>query len=157
MPATWWPDGEVAATIEYAVIVLGVKHIIVCGHSDCGAMKAVLHPKKVEHLPTVRNWLGRRVVSRRKSEVPDGEALRAITEQNVVAQLANLRTHSCVAAPLKRGVLTIHGWVYSIHTAEVDAWDEGRGRFVPLRIILSARPRNSRGLRWRAIEINRFF
>ena len=130
-------NGGVSATIEYAVQVLNVRHIIVCGHSDCGAMKGVLHPEMVAHLPTVKNWLAygevaRHIVREAYPNVPDEDVLQVLTEQNVVAQLNNLRTHPCVAAREITGNLSLHGWIYHIHSGHVDAWDSRLGRFVSI-------------------------
>jgi carbonic anhydrase len=130
-------NGGVSATIEYAVAVLGVRHIIVAGHSDCGAMKGVLDPDSLRELPTVKSWLGHGEVARRivKDNHPDltGEArMRMVTEENVLAQLDHLRTHPSVASAMARGQLGIHGWVYTIESGAVDAWDSTRERFVPI-------------------------
>jgi carbonic anhydrase len=129
--------GGVSATIEYAVSALNVQHIIVCGHSDCGAMKGTLHPEKVAHLPTVKTWLShgevaRHVVKENYPDLSEADALRVITEENVVAQLANLRTHPSVAARIARGTIGVHGWVYDFRTGHVSAWDQQRNRFVPI-------------------------
>jgi carbonic anhydrase len=137
VPSYGEASGGVTATIEYAVAVLNVKHIIVCGHSDCGAMKGVLHPEKVAHLPGVRNWLGygdvaRHIVKENYPDLPDEDILPVLTQQNVVAQLTNLRTHPCVAARVANGSLSLHGWVYHIHSGHVDAWDSGLRRFVSI-------------------------
>ncbi len=129
--------GGVSATIEYAVRALNIQHIIVCGHSDCGAMKGILHPEKVAHLPTVKTWLShgdvaRYVVKENYPDLSEEDAVRAITEENVVAQLANLRTHPSVAARLARGTIGVHGWVYYFRTGQVTAWDQQSNRFVPI-------------------------
>ncbi|MBC8167793.1 MAG: carbonic anhydrase [Bryobacteraceae bacterium] len=129
--------GGVSATIEYAVCVLRVKDIIVCGHSDCGAMKGVLNPDAVKELPTVKSWLAhgelaRRIVLENYPGVSGKEALEILTEENVIAQMEHLRTHPSVAASCVRGELRIHGWVYHIHSGRVDAWDESSSSFVPV-------------------------
>jgi carbonic anhydrase len=127
--------GGVSATIEYAIEVLNVRHVIVCGHTDCGAMKGVLYPEKVAALPTVRSWLAhgdraRRVVRHKYPDLNEQALMHAITEENVVAQLDNLRTHPSVAARLSTGDIALHGWVYHIRTGEVEAWDPAQSRFV---------------------------
>src|SRR5207247_452084 len=95
-----YPDaiGGVSATIEYAVGVLGVADVIVCGHTDCGVMKGVLNPEVVAPLPSVSAWLdyaqpARRVAEESKDQHPGSEFLLHLTECNVVNQLGNLRTH----------------------------------------------------------------
>jgi carbonic anhydrase len=130
-------NGGVSATIEYAVCVLNVAHIIVCGHSDCGAVKALLTPEKLEGLPTVKSWLAhgeraRRIVLENHSELKGDALVRALTQENIVAQLENLRTHPSVAARVARGALAIHGWLYEIPTGNVDVFDPVRRRFVPV-------------------------
>lgn len=128
-------NGGVSTAIEYAVMVLNVQHIIICGHSDCGAMKAVLNPDGLERMPTVRAWLRHCEVARSLVEQNcgcGGEHLGVLTEENVVAQLDHLRTHPSVAARLAGGQLAIHGWVYCIETSEILAYDARSGRFAPL-------------------------
>jgi carbonic anhydrase len=116
--------GGVSATIEYAVGVLEVPVVIVCGHTDCGVMKGALNPEALAAYPNVTHWL-------RYAKVDDQDLL-ALTEHNVVAQLNNLRTHPTVAARLKEGDLALHGWVYHIGPGTVTAYDEASERFLPL-------------------------
>lgn len=134
-------NGGVSATIEYAVMALNVKDIIVCGHSDCGAMKGVLYPELVEQMPNVKAWLRhadvvRQVMRENYSHLQGPELLRAAIEENVVAQIGNLHTHPSVAARLRRGDLRIHGWVYEIETGNVSAWDAETRSFRPLREVV---------------------
>jgi carbonic anhydrase len=128
-------NGGEGATIEYAVAALGVKDIIVCGHSHCGAMAGLLKPASVAALPSVAAWLGHAEATRRIMEENyghlDGAALLTATvEENVLSQLENLRTHPAVAAKMGRGELHLHGWVYKIETGEVFAYDDTTGQFV---------------------------
>lgn len=131
-------NGGVSTAIEYAVMALGVQHIIICGHSDCGAMKAVLNPQSLEGMPTVKGWLRHaevaRVVTAENYERCDCglEHLERLTEENVVAQLNHLLTHPSVAARVAAGQLFIHGWVYDIETSAIIAYDAQSGRFLPL-------------------------
>ena len=129
--------GGVSATIEYAVSALGVKYLIVCGHSDCGAMHGVITPAKIAHMPAVAAWLrhgelARRVVEENYPNLAGAEKLEAITKENVVAQIDHLRTHPSVASRCAAGKLELHGWFYRIETGEVEAYDGGRGQFVVL-------------------------
>jgi len=121
-----YPDaiGGVSATIEYAVGVLEVPMVIVCGHTDCGVMKGALNPEALEAYPNVTAWL-------RYAEVEHRDLL-ALTEHNVVAQLKNLRTHPTVAARLAEGDLALHGWVYHIGPGTVTAYDEESKTFQAL-------------------------
>jgi len=122
--------GGVSASIEYAVSVLQVPNIIVCGHSDCGAVKGMLNPKAVKKLPAVAHWLefGPKVDD--VAEIADPvERLRALTELNVLMQVENLKTHPSVAEKFKRKKLGLHAWVFDIETGLVRAWDQKAGQF----------------------------
>jgi carbonic anhydrase len=125
-----YPDaiGGVSATIEYAVGVLGVPDVIVCGHTDCGVMKGVVNPEAVAGLPAVSFWLNYAQPARAAAGTDD---ILAIAEHNVVQQLANLRTHPAVAKRLAEGDLTLHGWLYHIAEGEVHAYDQAEQRFIP--------------------------
>jgi carbonic anhydrase len=125
-----YPDalGGVSATIEYAVGVLRVPEVIVCGHTDCGVMRGALHPEALEAYPNVTAWLRYAHVERREAE-PSAEFLLALTEDSVVAQLKNLRSHPTVAARLEQGDLALHGWVYHIGPGIVTAYDEASQKF----------------------------
>ncbi|WP_421682900.1 carbonic anhydrase [Stutzerimonas urumqiensis] len=130
-------NGGVSTAIEFAVMALGVQHIIICGHSDCGAMKAVMNPETLERMPTVKAWLTHAEVAKKvvTENCPCGAAhdtLGVLTEENVVAQLDHLRTHPSVAARLASGQLFIHGWVYDIETCEIRAYDADAGDFRPI-------------------------
>jgi carbonic anhydrase len=129
--------GGEAASVEFAVAALRVQDVIVCGHTDCGAMTALLRPEAVRAMPAVAAWLShaeptRRVVRDNYGHL-DGEALvTKAVETNVLAQLDNLRTLPAVASRLERGDLELHGWVYDIETGEVHAYDPEGRQFVPV-------------------------
>jgi carbonic anhydrase len=127
--------GGTAAAIEYAVEVLKVKTIIVCGHTQCGAMQAVMNPDSVANLPLVRRWLGhtahvREIVMSRYHELSGEELLTAAVEENVLVQLENLRGFSFVNDRLERGELNVAGWVYKLQTGDVFTYDPGQEQFV---------------------------
>ncbi|MCL6501200.1 MAG: carbonic anhydrase [Pirellulales bacterium] len=129
--------GGEAATIEFAVAELGVKDVIVCGHSRCGAMNALLNLRLVEHLPAVRQWLThaeatRRIMCEKYGDRTGEAALTTAIEENVLVQLENLRTHPSVASGLARGQLKLHGWVYKIETGEVFAYQPQQGQFLSI-------------------------
>ena len=137
VPATGTDSDGISATIEYAVDVLQVKHAIVCGHSDCGALKAALDRKRLEPLPKSRRWLSHveGAFSHRQPLNPaDGDhaELGSLIRGNIVAQLHNLRAQPSVAKALVEGRLAVHGWYYDILTGHIEAWDELQRRFVPL-------------------------
>jgi carbonic anhydrase len=129
-------DG-VTATIEYAVEVLKVKHVIVCGHSDCGAMKAALNRQGLEKLPKARRWLDhvQAAFDHRQPLNPlDGShvELASLIRGNVVAQLMNLHAQPPVRNAVAAGRLTVHGWYYDILTGRIEKYDEAQKKFVPL-------------------------
>src|ERR1700744_1593966 len=104
--------GGVSAVIEYAVGALGVKHIVVCGHTDCGAMKALLEPESTKTMPTVTSWLknahaalsvAESLYERDQREGSDKTMLEELTEQNVLLQLQHLKTHPSVAGAMAVG------------------------------------------------------
>jgi len=127
--------GGSTATLEYGVSVLQVKDIIVCGHTDCGAMKALLHPENLQDLPAVKAWLQHagttvRIMKDHYSHLQGDELFSATIRENVLVQLDHLKTHPAVATRLRRGDLRLHGWVYSIGTGEVWVYDFEKKEFV---------------------------
>jgi carbonic anhydrase len=130
--------GGEAATIEYAISVLKVKDVIICGHSLCGAMGAILNPSSTNELPAVREFLYHaeataRIIKENYAHITDEQArLTATVEENVLVQLENLRTHPCVAAAVMRGDLKLHGWVYKFETGQVFAYQPDQGQFLPI-------------------------
>ena len=125
--------GGVTASIEFAVSALGVKHIVVCGHSDCGAMKGALNTSALTDLPHVQNWLehSRRAVEAVRAKHGDNpDSLEQVTEENVVQQMQHLRTHPAVLAKLSTGDVDLHGWVYNIEHGSIVAYDTESDSFV---------------------------
>ena len=128
-----YPDaiGGVSATVEYAIGVLRVPIVIVCGHTDCGVMKGAFNPAPLAVYPNVSAWLRYAQTPHQETE-PSAAALLAFTEQNVVAQLENLASHPAVAERLKEGDLSMHGWVYDIGAGTVTSYDAESRTFLPL-------------------------
>lgn len=129
--------GGMTASIEFAMAVLKVPHIVVCGHTECGAMKGAMDIEGLNGLPHVRQWLGYSkaavdVVDHLGRDKSADERMRMLLEQNVVLQLQHLRTHPSVASRLAAGEVTLHGWVYDIKTGGVSALDEATNSFVPV-------------------------
>jgi carbonic anhydrase len=130
-------SGGEAATVEFAVAALGVKDIIICGHSHCGAMKGLLEPDQVAALPAVASWLThaettRRIILDNYPELQGDRLLMATIQENVLVQLEHLRTLPSVASRLVGGDLRLHGWVYKIETGEVFAYHFDTGQFVEI-------------------------
>lgn len=130
-------DGSTAAAIEFAVKALQVKQVVVCGHSDCGAMKGLLNPDSLKELPSVARWLKRGGAEGLPADgslnhLSAAEALTALTEQNVIVQLKNLETHPSVAERLGSGSLHVLGWVYDIEHGQIRTYDNSLKKFVSL-------------------------
>lgn len=143
--------GGVSAAIEYAVEVLQVSDVIVCGHTHCGAMDAILSPERVSHLPFVARWLNESssiptLIEERYGHLEGEQRLTAAVQENVLAQLENLRTFKFVARRLEAGTLKMSGWVFKIATGDVFDYDPVSGQFLRLaggdreRSVLSSRP-----------------
>lgn len=136
-PSSTIPGG-VTASIEYAVAVLGIPDIIVCGHSGCGAMTAILNGKeKLAKLPAVARWLNYAdaAMASIDADHPSDSfeaRLSALIYENVLTQLDNLLTHPSVADAILNKQLRIHGWVYDIGSGKVDNYDARIQKFVPL-------------------------
>lgn len=129
-------SGEIA-TIEFALDGLGVKDIIVCGHSKCGAMMGLLKPSIVENLPAMKSWLQnaemtKRIVFDHYKHLEGDELLMATIQENVLAQLEHLKTHPVVATRLAKKDVRLYGWVYKFETGEIFQYDEHQQQFVPL-------------------------
>jgi carbonic anhydrase len=130
--------GGITATVEYAVSALEVKNVIVCGHTDCAVMKAILDPDQYNKLPAVKHWLEqaettRRIIRENYSDVTGSELLAATIRENVRVQLTHLTTHPAVAARLHRGAVQLYGWVYAIETGEMWTYDRSTNQFQALR------------------------
>jgi carbonic anhydrase len=146
VPAFTASDGE-AAAIELAIDGLGIRDVVVCGHSDCGAMKALLadDPTEAARLPAMASWLrhARRTEAIIRSEyagLSGAARLTATVEENVLVQIDQLRTHPSVARALERNELRVHGWVYKIETGAVYSYDPGSGQFEALTPLADPRP-----------------
>ncbi|MDI3324513.1 carbonic anhydrase [Pontibacterium granulatum] len=120
--------GGMTASIEYAVAVLGVRHIIICGHTDCGAIKGALDMSALKGLPHVKEWLSHcrsaMEIVRERHDIPfdvcvGHEHLNEAIEENVLQQVQHIRTHPTVAAKLATGKVEIHGWIYNIENGGI--------------------------------------
>ena len=141
--------GGVSAVIEFAVAALGVRHAVICGHTDCGAMKALLDPSSTDKMPSVRNWLTNATTAlavantlheRDKAHVLSTSAqahaerplVDVLTEQNVLLQIQHLKTHPSVATAMTLGNLTISGWIYDLASGNVRISENNDPTFISL-------------------------
>ncbi|MDP9035735.1 MAG: carbonic anhydrase [Myxococcota bacterium] len=144
--------GGVSAAIQFAVEVLEVRDVIVCGHTQCGAIEAILDPERVGHLRFVSRWLAEssripELIRERYGHL-DGDARKtAAAQENVLIQLENLRSFDFVARRLDAGTLKMRGWVFKIASGDVYDYDPVSGQFLqlggagdPQRSVLSSRP-----------------
>ncbi|MFF8281203.1 carbonic anhydrase [Streptomyces albus] len=118
-------DG-VTATVEYAVAVLGVRDIVVCGHSACGAMTALAEQHDLSATPALADWLRHADAARARAAAPrepGRDRVAALVRANVAAQLTNLATHPSVARALAERQLALHGWVFDIPSGTVATVD----------------------------------
>lgn len=128
-----------AAAIEYAVVVLKVSDIIVCGHSNCGAIRALLGDEKdIEGMPHLRDWLKiARPVKEHVTSVFGNEStgvIQCYTEkQNVLEQLENIETYPFVEQGIKEGRLFLHGWYFDIGTGRMSAYVPSENRFEEIK------------------------
>jgi carbonic anhydrase len=135
VPRHGFGGGE-EATVEYAVMSLKVRHIVICGHSNCGAVIGLLNPPSLASLPSVARWLenSRDVVARvdQAGDLSPRERLRLAIEQNVLTQMEHLRTHPCVNEAMAAGDLSLHAWVYDFGAGEVWTYDAATQRYTAL-------------------------
>jgi len=125
-------DESEAAAIEFASLSLGVQDMVVCGHSECGAMQALVKGREQVGPPNLRAWLrhGEPSLSR---IAPDGEArerANQLSQLNVLQQLEHLRSYPHVAERERSGALKLHGWWFELRSASVHCYEPALGRFV---------------------------
>lgn len=145
--------GGEEATIEFAITGLGIRDIIVCGHSHCGAVNALLAPDGIrDSMPALCCWLknadaARRIVREKYSDLTQEQLLNVAIQENVLVQLENLRTHPAVAKALAQEALNLHGWVYKFETGQVFGYDPQQGQFLEVgRAAVQARADSRPGL-----------
>ena len=126
--------GGVTAGVEYAMLALKVPVIVVCGHTDCGVMKALLDPGAVHGMPGVQHWMSHGIGARDRmlQELPFArreEQLQRLTEYNVLQQVEHLKTHPSVSKRLRYGEIEIRGWVYDIGDGSIREVNPASGKF----------------------------
>lgn len=131
-------DSSVGAAIEYAVDHLGVTHVVVCGHTRCGGVKAALDGlPHADRTPSLAEWVD--IVRGAVRDVPAGpDAWRNAVTANVRVQLDHLLTYPCVAAAVKADRLTLHAWVYDLDALDLLVWDDDTDVFAPAGGLMSS-------------------
>jgi carbonic anhydrase len=137
VPRTDLPGGT-AAAIQYAIEVLKVENVIICGHTQCGAMQAILNPERLEKLAYVKRWLAqtdrvRQVIEERYAHLGAEARVTAAVQENVLTQLENLREYPFIAERLESNSLRISGWVFDISAGNIWDYDPEASEFLPLR------------------------
>jgi carbonic anhydrase len=126
---------SVAAAIEFAVLNLKVKDIIVCGHSNCGAMQAIFKDdKEFDNMPHLRDWLRlawpvKEMIEKYCPNAHGESRQRIAEEENILAQLQNIQTYPFVVQALKKGKIHLHGWYYNIETGRICAYNPKKDMF----------------------------
>jgi carbonic anhydrase len=134
VPPADQPELATTAVLEYAILVLKVKHIIVCGHTDCGGVKTVDDPPNSEALPAIAQWLSyikpaQQNVDSRQPNLPADQRHHAIVEQHVINQLDNLRSYDMIKKAEEQGELELHGWVKYLDEHTLRQYDPQTGLF----------------------------
>lgn len=130
-------DGGEGGTIEYAINALGIEQVVVCGHSNCGAMKGLLKLNKLQKdMPLVYDWLKhaestRRLVMENYPHYQGKDLLEILVAENVLIQIENLKTYPIVRARLHQGRLKIYAWIYNIENGSVLAYDARTHTYIP--------------------------
>jgi carbonic anhydrase len=140
-PANSQAEGNsTGAAIEFAVERLGVTDIVVCGHSQCGAIATLMEPEKARDLPHLYKWIElaapvREVISRdyKHLQSPE-ERIRAAEEENVLFSLERLHSYPCVMKRLEQGTIRLHAWFFKIANAELFAYDPELNQFTSLQM-----------------------
>jgi len=134
--------GGVSAVVEFAVSALKVRHVVICGHTHCGAMQGLLAQAGLETMPTVKSWLKNahaalsvaETLHKKDDAAAKRQLLEVLTEQNVLLQMQHLKTHPSVAGAMAQGELTVSGWIYNIGTGEVSVAEDGQQTFTPVGV-----------------------
>jgi carbonic anhydrase len=148
LPPRRWSAGAlggVSSAIEYAVEVLEVGSVIVCGHTNCGAIDAILHPERVAHLPLVARWLREAgsiptLIEERDGHLEREAKMIAAVEENILLQLEHLRSFEIVQKRLAAGKLSMSGWVFNIAKGEVFDYDPETEQFPRVGVDGDERP-----------------
>lgn len=130
-------NGGEGGTIEYAINGLDIEQVVVCGHSNCGAMKGLLKLNKLQKdMPLVYDWLKhaestRRMVQETYPHYEGDDLMEVLVAENVLIQIDNLKTYPIVRSRIHQGRLKIYAWIYNIETGKVLAYDARTHTYIP--------------------------
>lgn len=130
-------DGSAAAAIEFSVFNLEVKDIVICGHSNCGAMQALVNDRNRVQTPELKNWLrlGEGALDRFRGGFTLNSALTEddqLSQVNVLAQMEHVKSYPEVKKRIDQGELYVHGWWFDLQNADVYSYSQDQGQFVLL-------------------------
>jgi carbonic anhydrase len=137
-PEAQGSNNSTGAGIEFAVEALGVSDIVVCGHSQCGAVAALMEQNGgPPELKNLRNWISlmnpvRDAIEQNYKHLQNDDRLRAAEEENVLFSIERLQEYPCVAKRLQDETLRLHAWFFKIDTAELFAYDPAQRQFQPI-------------------------
>lgn len=128
-------DKSEAAAIEFALLTLRVSDIVICGHSECGAMQAIVSGRETIPSHNLRQWLGYGEAAYEKLKAQPNFAKglsehNRLSQQNVLLQIEHLKTYPVIQERIAKGSLKIHGWWFELAHADVYAYEEGQHQFV---------------------------
>lgn len=135
VPPADQPHAPITAVLEFALHTLQVRHLIVCGHTDCGGVYALDTLPDSRVYPALRQWLdmirpAQQQVDAAQPHLPPPARHRAIVQQHVSNQLANCRSYPFIHEREKQGKLEMHGWVHDLHQQTLWSVDEGSGQWI---------------------------
>lgn len=125
-------NGGEEAAIEFAIDGLGVSNVVICGHSKCGAMAALMNPPSTDGLPSVKNWLCHAQATKKRMDEYNGDfELQHVVEENIQVQANNLKTHPSVSSALRSNRIHIFGWMYNFESGSIGIYDPKVQKFLP--------------------------
>jgi len=134
VPCYGTANNSAMAAVEFAVAMLDVKDVIVCGHTHCGAISSLFQPETISHLRSLKEWLIHcdstvEIIKDRYSHLEGEDLYTVASEENVLVQLEHLRSLPVIASRLSRGVINLHAWMYKIETGEMFVYESDEGQF----------------------------
>ena len=139
------PDEDFHSTasgIEYAVCVLEVNEVIICGHSHCGACQHLFEDIDFSSMPHTKKWLELGESAKTSAilslgrNAPQEELLRLTEKLSIIKQIENILTYPIVKQRFEDGILHIHGWYYDIETGQIDYYNAETYEFLPLKSLI---------------------